>query len=93
MDEVRKNMNRPIWEVASINRFVIVGILSLEGEIVGYNAREEDCLSVNYYNINTLDVNGCDHWDWTLKGAIDKKIVKLNEEIKSLQRWKSRNNE
>ena len=91
-DEIKNNLNRPIWEVDTLNRFITVTPLSLEGEIVGYSVRRDVEGSPLYkHNVPTLDIDGCDHWDWSLVGAVDKKINNLKEEIKSLQEWKESN--
>jgi len=92
-DEIKSNMNRLVWNVDSLNRFVTVFPLIIKDEVVGYSIRRDvEGSSLCKYNIPTLDIDGCDHWDWTLEGAVDKKINNLKEEIKSLQEWKENNN-
>jgi len=92
-NEIKSNINRPIWKVDTLSKFVIVAPLSIEGKIVGYSIRRDVKGSPLYrYGVNTLDIDGDDNWDWSLKGAVDKKINNLREEIKSLQEWKENNN-
>jgi hypothetical protein len=91
-EEIKNNINRPIWEVDTLYRFIIVNPLSLEGGIIGYSIRRDvKELPPYIYSVNTLDIDSADNWDWSLKGAVDKKINKLHKEVEALQEWEASN--
>ena len=87
------NLNKTIWDTTTLTRHVVVNRLALDGQHCGYVVRRDyGSLGVGSiaHNVNTLDIDGDDYWDWTMVGAITKKINRLNEEIKSLEDLKAK---